>query len=125
MRKRESRVAAVEPVEIGPIVCISGLVRLLSDGAGLKRAAESALGHGKPDAAERLADLVENTLNTERLLQHRIVVGARAIGETEVGLGCVRHGGTVIEVRAKPVGVDIVQSILRTRIAGVTRAVAV
>ena len=43
------------------------LVRLLSDGAGLKRAAESALVHGKPDAAELLADLVENTLNTERL----------------------------------------------------------
>ena len=43
------------------------LERLLQDGAGLKRAAESALGHGKPDAAERLADLVEKTMNTERL----------------------------------------------------------
>jgi UDP-N-acetylglucosamine--N-acetylmuramyl-(pentapeptide) pyrophosphoryl-undecaprenol N-acetylglucosamine transferase len=41
------------------------LVRLLSDQAGLKRAAESALGHGKPDAAERLADLVEKLMHTE------------------------------------------------------------
>ena len=43
------------------------LERLLADGAGLKKAAESALGHGKPDAAERLADLVEKTIFTERL----------------------------------------------------------
>ena len=43
------------------------LERLLRDGAGLKRAAESALGHGKPDAAERLADLVEKIIATEKL----------------------------------------------------------
>lgn len=35
------------------------LQRLLADQAGLKRAAESALVHGKPDASELLADLVE------------------------------------------------------------------
>jgi UDP-N-acetylglucosamine--N-acetylmuramyl-(pentapeptide) pyrophosphoryl-undecaprenol N-acetylglucosamine transferase len=38
------------------------LERLLADKAGLKRAAESALSHGKPDAAERLADLVEKII---------------------------------------------------------------
>ncbi len=43
------------------------LERLLADGVGLKKAAESALSHGKPDAAERLADLVEKTITTERL----------------------------------------------------------
>ena len=43
------------------------LERLLSDRAGLKRAAESALSHGKPDAAERLADLVEKIITTEKL----------------------------------------------------------
>jgi UDP-N-acetylglucosamine--N-acetylmuramyl-(pentapeptide) pyrophosphoryl-undecaprenol N-acetylglucosamine transferase len=39
------------------------LTQLLSDKAGLKRAAENALTHGKPDAAERLADLVEKTIS--------------------------------------------------------------
>ncbi len=43
------------------------LERLLIDRAGLKRAAESALSHGKPDAAERLADLVEKIITTEKL----------------------------------------------------------
>jgi UDP-N-acetylglucosamine--N-acetylmuramyl-(pentapeptide) pyrophosphoryl-undecaprenol N-acetylglucosamine transferase len=38
------------------------LERLLADKAGLKRAAESALTHGKPDAAYRLADLVEKII---------------------------------------------------------------
>lgn len=38
------------------------LMRLLADHAGLKRAAESALNHGKPDAAERLGDLVEKIM---------------------------------------------------------------
>lgn len=38
------------------------LARLLADHAGLKRAAESALKHGKPDAAERLADLIEKIM---------------------------------------------------------------
>ena len=52
---------------IDPQVFATFLMRLLRDGAGLKRAAESALNHGKPDAAERLADLVEKTINTERL----------------------------------------------------------
>jgi UDP-N-acetylglucosamine--N-acetylmuramyl-(pentapeptide) pyrophosphoryl-undecaprenol N-acetylglucosamine transferase len=43
------------------------LSQLLENHAGLKRAAESALTHGKPDAAERLADLVEKTINSETL----------------------------------------------------------
>lgn len=38
------------------------LERLMADRAGLKKAAESALSHGKPDAAERLADLVEDMI---------------------------------------------------------------
>ncbi len=38
------------------------LGRLLADEAGLKRAAESALTHGKPDAAERLADVIEKII---------------------------------------------------------------
>ena len=38
------------------------LERLMADHAGLKKAAESALSHGKPDAAERLADLVEDMI---------------------------------------------------------------
>lgn len=38
------------------------LERLISDHAGLKKAAESALSHGKPDAAERLGDLVEQMI---------------------------------------------------------------
>jgi UDP-N-acetylglucosamine--N-acetylmuramyl-(pentapeptide) pyrophosphoryl-undecaprenol N-acetylglucosamine transferase len=42
------------------------LAKLLADHAGLKRAAESALSHGKPDAAERLADLVEKIMSSER-----------------------------------------------------------
>lgn len=42
------------------------LVRLLSDEGQLKRAAESALGHGKPDAAERLADLVEKIISEQK-----------------------------------------------------------
>lgn len=54
--------ATIKPQEFAAFI-----QRLLRDGAGLKRAAESALNHGKPDAAERLADLVEKTLNTERL----------------------------------------------------------
>jgi UDP-N-acetylglucosamine--N-acetylmuramyl-(pentapeptide) pyrophosphoryl-undecaprenol N-acetylglucosamine transferase len=45
------------------------LVQLLGDEAGLKRAAESALSHGKPDAAERLADLVEKIIKPETLSQ--------------------------------------------------------
>jgi UDP-N-acetylglucosamine--N-acetylmuramyl-(pentapeptide) pyrophosphoryl-undecaprenol N-acetylglucosamine transferase len=43
----------------------SYLAKLMSDQSGLKRAAESALSHGKPDAAERLADLVEKIIHTE------------------------------------------------------------
>ena len=43
------------------------LQRLLADGAGLKRAADSALSHGRPDAAERLADLVEKIMTPEML----------------------------------------------------------
>jgi UDP-N-acetylglucosamine--N-acetylmuramyl-(pentapeptide) pyrophosphoryl-undecaprenol N-acetylglucosamine transferase len=39
------------------------LEQLLADHVGLKRAAESALSHGKPDAAERLADLVEKIIS--------------------------------------------------------------
>ncbi len=38
------------------------LGRLLANEAGLKRAAESALTHGRPDAAERLADLIEKII---------------------------------------------------------------
>jgi UDP-N-acetylglucosamine--N-acetylmuramyl-(pentapeptide) pyrophosphoryl-undecaprenol N-acetylglucosamine transferase len=41
------------------------LGQLMSDEAGLKRAAESALSHGNPDAAMRLADLVEKIIQTE------------------------------------------------------------
>jgi UDP-N-acetylglucosamine--N-acetylmuramyl-(pentapeptide) pyrophosphoryl-undecaprenol N-acetylglucosamine transferase len=41
----------------------SFLTQLIEDHTGLKRAAESALTHGKPDAAERLADLVEQTIS--------------------------------------------------------------
>lgn len=41
------------------------LGQLLNDYAGLKAAAESALKHGKPDAAERLADVIE-TMSSER-----------------------------------------------------------
>jgi UDP-N-acetylglucosamine--N-acetylmuramyl-(pentapeptide) pyrophosphoryl-undecaprenol N-acetylglucosamine transferase len=43
------------------------LERLLVDHVGLKRAAESALSHGRPDAAERLADLVEKIMKPEIL----------------------------------------------------------
>jgi UDP-N-acetylglucosamine--N-acetylmuramyl-(pentapeptide) pyrophosphoryl-undecaprenol N-acetylglucosamine transferase len=43
------------------------LGRLLADEALLKRAAESALTHGKPDAAERLADLIEKIMKPETL----------------------------------------------------------
>lgn len=39
------------------------LQRLLVDHVGLKRAAESALVHGMPDASERLADLVEKIIS--------------------------------------------------------------
>ncbi len=42
------------------------LGRLLSDYAGLKSAAESALRHGKPDAADRLADAVEMMSSEKR-----------------------------------------------------------
>jgi UDP-N-acetylglucosamine--N-acetylmuramyl-(pentapeptide) pyrophosphoryl-undecaprenol N-acetylglucosamine transferase len=42
------------------------LATLLADHAGLTKAAESALSHGKPDAAERLADLVEKIISSER-----------------------------------------------------------
>ncbi len=38
------------------------LTRLIGDEAGLKKASQSALSHGKPDAAERLADLVEDMI---------------------------------------------------------------
>jgi UDP-N-acetylglucosamine--N-acetylmuramyl-(pentapeptide) pyrophosphoryl-undecaprenol N-acetylglucosamine transferase len=41
------------------------LEQLLADHAGLKRASESALRHGKPDAAERLADVIEKIMNPE------------------------------------------------------------
>ena len=43
------------------------LTGLMADPAALKKAADLALGHGKPDAAERLADLVE------KIAAHRTV----------------------------------------------------
>jgi UDP-N-acetylglucosamine--N-acetylmuramyl-(pentapeptide) pyrophosphoryl-undecaprenol N-acetylglucosamine transferase len=43
------------------------LEQLLADQPSLKRAAESALGHGKPDAAERLADVIEKIMKSETL----------------------------------------------------------
>ena len=46
--------------ELEPKAFAELLERLIGDAAGLKKAAESALSHGKPDAAERLADVVEN-----------------------------------------------------------------
>jgi UDP-N-acetylglucosamine--N-acetylmuramyl-(pentapeptide) pyrophosphoryl-undecaprenol N-acetylglucosamine transferase len=46
--------------ELEPKAFAELLARLIGDAAGLKKAAESALSHGKPDAAERLADAVEN-----------------------------------------------------------------
>jgi UDP-N-acetylglucosamine--N-acetylmuramyl-(pentapeptide) pyrophosphoryl-undecaprenol N-acetylglucosamine transferase len=55
--------------ELTPSSFAMFLAQLLADHAGLKRAAESALTHGKPDAAERLADLVEKTINSETLHQ--------------------------------------------------------
>ena len=48
--------------ELEPKAFAALLARLIGDAAGLKTAAESALSHGKPDAAERLADVVENII---------------------------------------------------------------
>ena len=48
--------------ELEPKAFAELLARLIGDAAGLKKAAESALSHGKPDAAERLADAVENII---------------------------------------------------------------
>jgi UDP-N-acetylglucosamine--N-acetylmuramyl-(pentapeptide) pyrophosphoryl-undecaprenol N-acetylglucosamine transferase len=48
--------------ELKPDEFTAFLARLLTDKTGLKKAAESALSHGKPDAAERLADLVEQII---------------------------------------------------------------
>ena len=48
--------------ELEPKAFAELLVRLIGDHTGLKKAAESALSHGKPDAAERLADVVENII---------------------------------------------------------------
>ncbi len=48
--------------ELEPKAFAELLARLIGDAAGLKKAAESALSHGKPDAAERLADVVENII---------------------------------------------------------------
>ena len=48
--------------ELEPQTFAKLLARLIGDAAGLKKAAESALSHGKPDAAERLADAVENII---------------------------------------------------------------
>lgn len=53
--------------ELNPHDFAAFLGRLLADEAGLKRAAESALTHGKPDAAERLADLIEKIVKPEIL----------------------------------------------------------
>jgi UDP-N-acetylglucosamine--N-acetylmuramyl-(pentapeptide) pyrophosphoryl-undecaprenol N-acetylglucosamine transferase len=53
--------------ELVPADFAQYLGRLMSDQAGLKRAAESALSHGNPEAAERLADLVEKIIHTETL----------------------------------------------------------
>jgi UDP-N-acetylglucosamine--N-acetylmuramyl-(pentapeptide) pyrophosphoryl-undecaprenol N-acetylglucosamine transferase len=49
--------------DLTPLSFVTFLAQLLADQAGLKRAAESALTHGKPDAAEHLADLVEQTIS--------------------------------------------------------------
>ena len=48
--------------ELEPKAFAELLARLIGDLPSLKKAAESALGHGKPDAAERLADVVENII---------------------------------------------------------------
>ena len=48
--------------ELEPKAFSELLGRLMADPAGLKKAAESALSHGKPDAAERLADVVEQII---------------------------------------------------------------
>ena len=48
--------------ELEPKAFAELLARLIGDHTGLKKAAESALSHGKPDAAERLADVVENII---------------------------------------------------------------
>ncbi len=48
--------------ELEPQAFAELLARLIGDAAGLKKASESALSHGKPDAAERLADVVENII---------------------------------------------------------------
>jgi UDP-N-acetylglucosamine--N-acetylmuramyl-(pentapeptide) pyrophosphoryl-undecaprenol N-acetylglucosamine transferase len=48
--------------ELEPKAFADLLARLIGDAAGLKKAAESALSHGKPDAAERLADVVEHII---------------------------------------------------------------
>ena len=48
--------------ELEPKAFSELLERLMADPAGLKKAAESALSHGKPDAAERLADVIENII---------------------------------------------------------------
>ncbi|MBG1231955.1 undecaprenyldiphospho-muramoylpentapeptide beta-N-acetylglucosaminyltransferase [Aestuariivirga litoralis] len=45
--------------ELQPLEFASFLSRLMADGAGLKKAADQALKQGVPDAAERLANLVE------------------------------------------------------------------
>jgi UDP-N-acetylglucosamine--N-acetylmuramyl-(pentapeptide) pyrophosphoryl-undecaprenol N-acetylglucosamine transferase len=52
--------------DLVPASFASYLQELLQDHAQLKRAAESALNHGKPDAAKRLADVVE-TIISERI----------------------------------------------------------
>ena len=48
--------------ELEPKSFAALLARLIGDRPSLKKAAESALSHGKPDAAERLADLVEKII---------------------------------------------------------------
>ena len=48
--------------ELEPISFAALLARLIGDRPSLRKAAESALSHGKPDAAERLADLVEHII---------------------------------------------------------------
>ena len=48
--------------ELEPKSFAALLTRLIGDRAGLMKAADAALSHGKPDAAEKLADLVERII---------------------------------------------------------------
>jgi UDP-N-acetylglucosamine--N-acetylmuramyl-(pentapeptide) pyrophosphoryl-undecaprenol N-acetylglucosamine transferase len=52
--------------ELMPAEFAAFLSRLMSEGETLKRAAECALKHGRPDAAERLADVVEEIIVRKR-----------------------------------------------------------